>query len=531
MLEPTAVFSVTSDGRTERDLFVNVIGVSHAVHFMQGLPITPLSPPPAGLVLAYPSSKWKTIRSMLGFVILLFIVSNVSTSLIFAGLLDSDFDGDLGPSEPWYTLFGSLCLIPCVAGFAFFRRPRLTHIIRAQNSVFGNTFNMITPQTAIQTFEKVTVEHHLVRDTTPLEMPSGKQLWWLFFGGVFFSSVCMLPLLIMGLNLFTGVLFALVAIPAFIIGFSTPVFAWWSTSNTYFGLPTTRRLAEWMLIAGMISTLPAIAINSFLSPLILNGAGLDTSEATSLGFGLILMLSAPIGEELCKAAAVLALARFIDSPRRGFQIGFTVGLGFALLENSVYILGAFASGEEAAITFALTSVLRAISSIPGHGVWTGITGYAIGSYLSSRKQPLVFPGYQQSQFETTPANENWVLVDSSGHIMRHSVTEHMQPSMPPTWLSASPDKAISLPIQPLRALVFAMLLHSFWNGSIWGLSLVLKDAHIFIGLLVSIVWLSVLILALWQFTRHILPTALALESGFTGQRKESTFQGEDYPRD
>ena len=517
MLEPTAVFSVTSDGRTERDLFVNVIGVSHAVHFMQGLPITPLSPPPAGLVLAYPSSKWKTIRSMLGFVILLFIVANVSTSLIFGGLLDSDFDGDLGPSEPWYTLFGSLCLTPCVAGFAFFRRPKLTHIIRAQSSVFGNTFNMIAPRTAVQTFDKVTVEHHLVRDTTPLEMPSGKQLWWLFFGGVFFSSVCMLPLLVMGLNLFTGVLFALIAIPAFIIGFSTPVFAWWSTSNSYFGLPTTRRLAEWMLIAGMISTLPAIAINSFLSPLILNGVGLETSEASSLGFGLILMLSAPIGEELCKAAAVLALAKFIDSPRRGFQIGFTVGLGFALLENSVYILGAFSSGEDAAITFALTSFLRAISSIPGHGVWTGISGYAIGTYLQKRKEPLVVPGYQQSHSEPTPANDNWVLVDSAGRIMKYSVTEHMQMSTPPRWLSSTPEKAIALPTRPVKALALAMLLHSFWNGSLWGLSLVLTDAHILIDLSVSVVWLSVLILALWQFTRHILPTALSPESGFTGQ--------------
>ena len=509
MLEPTAVFSVTSDGRTERDLFVNVIGVSHAVHLMQGLPITPLSPPPAGLILAYPSSKWKTIRSMLGFVILLFIVANVSTTLIFGGLLDGDFDGDLGPSEPLLTLFGSLCLIPCVAGFAFFRRPRLTHVIRAQNSVFGNTFNLIAPKTAVQTFERVTVEHHLIRDTTPLEMPDGKQLWWLFFAGVFFSTVCMLPLLVMGLNIFTGVLFALVAIPAFIVGFSTPVFAWWSTSNSYFGLPTTRRLAEWMLIAGMISTLPAIAINSFLSPVLLNGVGLETTDVSNLGFGLILMLSAPIGEELCKAAAVLALSRFIDGPRRGFQVGFTVGLGFALLENSMYILGAFMSGEETAITFALTSVLRAISSIPGHGVWTGISGFAIGSYLHQKKARLVVPGYQQTQPERIQSNENWVLIDSAGHVMKHSNQEQNQPLLPPSWLSAPPEKAIPLSKKPLQALGFAMILHSFWNGSLWALSLLLADAHVLLGLLVSTVWMSMLILALWQFTRRIFPTVLS----------------------
>ena len=66
--------SVTSDGRTERDPLVNVIGYSHAVHTMQGLPATPLTPAPPGLVLAHPSSPWKVVRSMLGFVFLVLII-------------------------------------------------------------------------------------------------------------------------------------------------------------------------------------------------------------------------------------------------------------------------------------------------------------------------------------------------------------------------------------------------------------------------------------------------------------------------
>ena len=259
----------------------------------------------------------------------------------------------------------------------------------------------------------------------------------------------------------------------------------------------------------MITTLPAIAINSFLSPVLHNGVGLETTDVSNLGFGLILMLSAPIGEELCKAAAVLALSRFIDGPRRGFQVGFTVGLGFALLENSMYILGAFMSGEETAITFALTSVLRAISSIPGHGVWTGISGFAIGSYLHQKKARLVVPGYQQTQPERIQSNENWVLIDSAGHVMKHSNQEQNQPLLPPSWLSAPPEKAIPLSKKPLQALGFAMILHSFWNGSLWALSLLLADAHVLLGLLVSTVWMSMLILALWQFTRRIFPTVLS----------------------
>ena len=77
---------------------------------MQGLPTTPLTPPPPGLTLAHPSTPWKVVRSMLGFVFLVLIIVQVSFVAIFGGILDSDFDGDLGPSNPLLTLFGTACL-------------------------------------------------------------------------------------------------------------------------------------------------------------------------------------------------------------------------------------------------------------------------------------------------------------------------------------------------------------------------------------------------------------------------------------
>ena len=138
-----------------------------------------------------------------------------------------------------------------------------------------------------------------------------------------------------------------------------------------------------MLIAGMLSTLPALLINSLISPILINLLGLSVTDEYSLGYGMILFLSAPIGEEISKAFAVLFLARFIDSPKRGFQIGFSVGLGFALLENMIYILSSIFAGEGAAISFIFTAVLRAIGSIPGHATWTAISGYAIGQYVLS----------------------------------------------------------------------------------------------------------------------------------------------------
>ena len=502
--------SVTSDGRTERDLFASVIGYSLAVHIMQGLPTTPLSQAPSGLILAHPSSKWKVVRSMLGFVFLVLIIVQVSAVTIFAGVLDSDFDGDLGPSDPLLTIFGSLCLIPCVLGFTFLRRPKLTHVIRGTESSFGLTFNMIAPQTAIQSTHPILVEHHLVRDSSPLEMPPGKHLWWLFFGGVFISSMCMFPMLLFGLNVFSVLLFVLIAIPAFIIGFSTPVFAWWSTLSAYFGLPTTRRLAEWMLIAGMVSALPAILINSFFSPILLNGIGLDTTDPMSLGYGMILFLSAPIGEEICKAAAILALARFIDSPRRGFQIGFTVGLGFALLENSVYIMTAFVDVEYSAFTFAFTSLLRGIGSIPAHGLWTGISGYAIGWYLMTRMPKVTQEGYIAAPKSAIPINNQpWVLMNDAGQIVKQSATEFSQPIQVPRWLCSSKEAAFPLPKSPIYGIGLAILFHSFWNGSMWLLGVIFQDSHAALQFVFVLGWLMFLILALWQITRRILPTALS----------------------
>jgi RsiW-degrading membrane proteinase PrsW (M82 family) len=446
---------------------------------------------------------------MLGFVLLVFIIVQVSAVAIFAGILDSDLDGDFGPSNPLLTIIGSACLIPCVVGFTFLRRPRLTHVIRGTESIFGRTFNMIAPHTAIQSSQPIHVDHHLVRDLSPLEMPPGKQLWWLFFGGVSISTLCMFPMLAFGLNIFTGLLFGLVAIPAFVIGFSTPVFAWWSTLNAYFGLPTTRRLAEWMLIVGMLSALPAVVINSFLSPILFSALGFDTLDPMSLGFGMILFLSAPIGEELCKAAAILVLARFIDSPRRGFQIGFTVGLGFALLENSMYVLMAFFEGEYSAISFPMISLLRGIGSIPAHGLWTGISGYAIGSYLCNRDAPPIQPGYQVTTEQTAPITNQWMLVNASGEIVKQSATEFSEPIRVPRWLCSSKEGAFPLPKKPIFGIGLAMLFHSFWNGSSWLLGVVFIDANVWLYVFFVFGWLVFLIVGLWLITRKILPTALS----------------------
>ena len=472
---------------------------------MQGVPLVPLSPAPSDLVLAHTSKPWKTVRSMLGLVGLLFLITNMAP-LFLAGLIDADFNGTLGPSDPWLIFASSLCSIPVLALMAFLRRPRLTHLVRAIPHSSGSMVHMMSQDDVLQSPQPIQVVHHVVHDSAPLEMPSRKALWWLFFGGVFASCVCLFPVLILGFTPLTALLFVAVAIPAYLIGFSTPVFAWWATLTHYFGLQTSRRLAEWMLIAGMVSTVPAIMINSNISPVIIDFLGLSMASETSLGYGLILMVSAPVGEELCKAAAVYALARFIDSPRRGFQIGFTVGLGFALLENMTYILSTFGALEASSITFGFTSIIRGIGSIPGHGVWTAISGYAIGCHLTLRRPaPLL---HHEPRQEGTSEVKRWMLVDKkSGQVLSAS-NAPQPPIMIPRWLCSSPKDGIQLPTTPLMGIGLAILGHALWNGSSWGIGLLTANIHWAAQFLIFFGWIFFLIFALWQVSRRILASVL-----------------------
>ena len=478
---------------------------------MQGLPFTPLSPAPKQLILAHSSSKWKTIRSMLGLVIVIFMIVQI-TALVFIGIFDADGDGYLGPTDSLLTLVSSICLLPFIILFGYLRKPRLAHVIRGSESLYGSQVNLISPRTVIQSTTPLVIQHHLVHDSAPLEMPQGRHLWLLFFSGVMISSLFMLPLLITGFTTLSVLLFILIAIPALLVGFSTPVFAWWSTSHRYFGLPTTRRMAEWMLIAGMFSTLPAIIINSLLAPISLQFIGFEALEPSSLGFGLTLFVFAPIGEEICKALAVLTLARFIDSPKRGFQVGFTVGLGFALLENLGYILNSFASVDTVAVEFAMTSVLRGISSIPGHGVWTGITGYAIGCYLTTKANPVAV-GFDTDE-SLQSVQPNWMLLNKHGEIVEQSSQSVLRQTEVPRWLCAPIEKAWSLPSLPAKGLMLAILGHAFWNGSLWGMSLLSSSLPVPITIALQLGWMVVLIAGLWYITRRIIPTALGNSNRF-----------------
>tara|TARA_B100000405_G_scaffold129913_1_gene90899 strand:- start:79 stop:1146 length:1068 start_codon:yes stop_codon:yes gene_type:complete len=344
--------------------------------------------------------------------------------------------------------------------------------------------------------------HHLVKDSPPLEMPPTSTLWVVFTLTVITAFLGLLPAMLSEEPIWL-ILAVLVGVPAWLFGFSLPVHAWWAFSTRHFQIMTTKLEGEKMLIAGMLSTFPALVINSLLFPLLLISVGIYSMGPGTFGEFLILTVSAPVGEELCKAAFVLSLYKLIDSPKRGFQIGFSVGLGFALLENLQYIMGSFSG---LAVTYSLTTIIRGIGSIPGHALWTGLSGVSIGWFLCTKRG--IKPQNLQAQDQT-----NWVVFDGeTGQIVN---TQRELSSMGRTvrgWLYKPFDKVWNLPRSPITGISLAILGHAMWNGSSWIVSWLFMETDIVVQVIASLSWILVMIVTLWVIGREILAAVMHLPS-------------------
>ena len=454
--------------------------------------MAPLTPPPKGLALASKSSPWSTIWRMLGIVVLLYITAQIMVLSLF-GIVD----GDSG-----LTIFSLVCSVPLLLIFMYARRPKLTHVIVANPSPTGTMQHVLPDSRMLMTPVPTSFSHHLVKDSPPLEMPATSTLWIVFSLTIVTAFLGLLPAMVSDEPLWL-ILAVLVGVPAWLFGFSLPVHAWWAFSTRHFQIMTTKIEGEKMLIAGMLSTFPAIVINSLLFPLLLIYIGINSMDSGSFGEFLILTVSAPVGEELCKAAFVLSLYKLIDSPKRGFQIGFSVGLGFALLENLQYIMGSFSG---LAVTYSLTTVIRGIGSIPGHALWTGLSGVSIGWYLCTKRG--IKPQHITEQDSTS-----WVVFDGGTEQIVNTQSELS--SMGRTvrgWLYKPFDKVWSLPRSPVTGITLAICGHALWNGSSWIVSWLFIETDIVVQVIASLAWIAVMIVTLWVIGREILASVMHLPS-------------------
>ncbi len=418
----------------------------------------PLSPAPPNLQMARPSRPWRMYGRIVGLVVLLFFFEqSVAGGWIVA------LEGD--------PLLGSLCIIiaiPIMLVVVAIRRPRVILLERAVPDSTGQQLHVITSQHgSLQTQMPTRLDRHLIRDNSILDVPSSSTAWWIFAATVF----CAITLSIM---LYLNIAFwlaAILIIPTILIGFSIPVMGWWSHSTKRIGLPTRRRDAEAWLMAGMLSGIPAIMINSWLFPGIISTAIPNISEDNL--FYLVVMISAPVGEEICKAIAIWFFASRIRSPKHGFQIGFTVGLGFAIIENLTYI-----ADSSLGVFFSATILIRGIGSIPGHAFWTGLTGAAMGwTIMRTRAAAMQLAAEAGHQIKAPEKKESdWKLVDKdTGAVLDTPQAAvggvAVTPSGVQIWvptqeiITKKPWLTVPLPEKIVFGLLLAMLGHATWNGA------------------------------------------------------------------
>jgi RsiW-degrading membrane proteinase PrsW (M82 family) len=90
------------------------------------------------------------------------------------------------------------------------------------------------------------------------------------------------------------------------------------------------------------------------------------------------VIVAPVVEEYGKYFVVKRFVyrdREFDEPMDGIVYATATALGFASLENVIYIFSAYALSPAAALG---TVVIRALVSVPAHALFSSIWGYALG---------------------------------------------------------------------------------------------------------------------------------------------------------
>lgn len=167
--------------------------------------------------------------------------------------------------------------------------------------------------------------------------------------------------------------------------------------------PEPRGVVLTTFILGVLSVIPVIVVAVpaliFLVPVLTVGEGLTANLTRSTGMAF---LSAAIPEEFFKwLVVVLYCARHkeFDEPMDGLVYGSIASLGFATLENVVYV----SLGEVKAHAGLWLAIIRGFTAVPMHACLGAIMGYFVGQarfatsgkallYLLSLVVPIFFHG-------------------------------------------------------------------------------------------------------------------------------------------
>jgi len=153
--------------------------------------------------------------------------------------------------------------------------------------------------------------------------------------------------------------------------------------------PEPASLRRLVVLAGMFSTIPAIILELVLTTQV--GGQLQPIALTYQGASFQSFVVAAAVEEACKIAVIYWVVwrrPEFDERMDGIVYASRAGLGFALVENVLYLLHAHATGDTVAVW-----VQRAILAVPGHAMWSGMIGYVAARRRFDHVGPGLVGGY------------------------------------------------------------------------------------------------------------------------------------------
>jgi len=147
----------------------------------------------------------------------------------------------------------------------------------------------------------------------------------------------------------------------------------------------TRRL---VVLVGMLSVVPALILELVLSGLV---SGHVEPQITYQGSSFQAFVVAAGIEEACKILMVYWVVwrrPEFDERMDGIVYASRGGLGFALVENVLYLLGQHSLQGQFVVW-----VERALLAVPGHAMWTGMIGAMAARRRFDGTGPGLFGGY------------------------------------------------------------------------------------------------------------------------------------------
>lgn len=153
-----------------------------------------------------------------------------------------------------------------------------------------------------------------------------------------------------------------------VLGFAPALFWLWYFYVKDRYAPEPRIWILRIFLLGMLSTIPIALVEGLFGALL-------PSEF------VLAVVVAPVVEEIGKFLVVywsVFRRPVFDEPIDGIVYAVTAALGFAALENFVYLFAAYS--ETLALPLEL-SLLRAVLSVPGHALMSSMWGYALGQSL------------------------------------------------------------------------------------------------------------------------------------------------------